>query len=198
MRYRNPSLVCPNLRSGDLIGFAGADITSDFINLVTYGIPRWSVSHVAIAAEYNESLVLFESTFGQVTPCLVAGILVNGTQVQDIDVRINATPGRIYHYPLERPLRAWERRSLSAFLLRGVGKPYDRIGAIRAGAKVWAWLQGFLHDESIASLFCSDWVAAAHRHIERFDTRNVGIWSPNALVREQRRRGILGTPRRIK
>jgi hypothetical protein len=47
-------------------------------------------------------------------------------------------------------------------------------------------------------LFCSEWVAAAHRHIKRFHTDHVGKWSPNRLVRTERKLGILGSPGRLK
>lgn len=189
---------CRNLRPGDIIGFSGYNPASYFINLVTYGIPGWSLSHVGIVAEYEGNLLIFESTDEALDPCAVQGYPIAGTQAQWPVPRIQSYKGRVWHYPLVKPLRSWERRHLTEFLLRSVGRPYDRTGAVRAGAKVWSAIQGLLHDESIAALFCSEWVAAAHRHIERFDTKHIGTWSPNALVREETRRGILDERVRLK
>jgi len=39
------------VRPGDLIGFSGESFISDFINVVTYGVPRWGISHVGIMGE---------------------------------------------------------------------------------------------------------------------------------------------------
>ena len=187
-----------DLAQGDLIGFSGANPYSDLINLTTYGIPRWSLSHVGIVADYHGELLIFESTHGEDTPCAIKGKPVSGTQAQVVEPRIRTYAGRVWHYPLVKPLRPWEGKALSRYLLKSVGRPYDRQGALRAGAKLWAWVQGLLRDEDVASLFCSEWVASAHRHIERFDCVHVGVWSPNALVREERRRGILASPVRLK
>ena len=38
-------------KPGDLIGFSGDSPVSDAINLGTFGLPRWGISHVGIMAE---------------------------------------------------------------------------------------------------------------------------------------------------
>lgn len=187
-----------NLRPGDIIGFSGANGTSDFINIVTYGIPRWSISHVGIVAEYHGRLLIFESTTEAPDKCAIQNAYVTGSQAQDPDLRIPHYKGRVWHYGLVQPLRSWESKALVRFLVGGLGRRYDATGAYKAGAKVWSYIQAKLHPENQEALFCSEWVAAAHRYIERFDTPNISSWSPNALIREERRRGILHCRVRLK
>lgn len=188
-----------DLQPGDIIGFSGANPTSDFINLVTYGIPRWSISHVGICAAYPDGQVLiFESTTEAADPCYIQHAYVTGTQAQKAEPRIASYKGRVWHYPLVKPLRSWESKALTRFLVNDLGRRYDSEGARRAGAKLWAWIQAQLHEESREALFCSEWVAAALRHIERFDTVNISSWSPNALLREGRRRGLISKSGRLK
>jgi hypothetical protein len=188
----------PDLRPGDIIGFSGANVISDCINLVTYGWPRWSISHVGIVATYpNDVLLIFESTTEAPDKCYVQNAFVTGTQAQLIEPRISHYNGRVWHYPLVKSLRPWESKALTRFLVDGLGRRYDAEGAQRAAAKLWAYVQAQLHPESQEALFCSEWVCAAHRFIERFDTTNLN-WSPNALIREEQRRGILGKAIRLK
>lgn len=201
----------PDLRPGDIIGFSGANSTSDFINLVTYGCPRWSISHIGVVAAYpkgsldakwlpdgrSDVLLIFESTTEAPDKCYIQNAFVTGSQAQLIEARASHYNGKVWHYPLVKPLRQWESKALTRFLVGGLGRRYDAAGAARAAAKLWAYVQSRLHPESQEALFCSEWVCAAHRYIERFDTTNLN-WSPNALIREERRRGILGKAIRLK
>jgi len=188
-----------NLRPGDIIGFSGANSTSDFINLVTYGVPRWSISHVGIVAEYpNHVNLIFESTTEAPDRCPIQNAYVTGSQAQEIEPRVLHYKGRVWHYPLVKPLRSWESKALTRFLVASLGKRYDAAGAQLAGAKLWSYIHARLHAENQEALFCSEWVCAAHRYIERFDTPNISSWSPNALIREERRRGILHCRVRLK
>lgn len=198
MKSSNPSTALPNLRPGDIIAFSGYNWQSYFINAVTYGVPLFSVSHVGIMAEHANALMLFESTTNTQHPCAIRRQYVRGTQAHFIEDRMATYDGKIWVYPLVKALRRNERHRLSKYLLGTLGRPYDSLGATRSGAKVWAILQSMLHKESVAALFCSEWVADALRHIERFDTDHVGKWNPNSLVREARRRGIVGKPVRLK
>lgn len=193
MKSKLPSNVLP----GDIIGFSGYSLQSYFINCVTYGIPAYGVSHVGIIGEWHGSLLLYESTTGSKLPCYVAGKPFHGTQCHEIDARLQEYRGKAWHYPLRLPLRPWERKALSRFLTGSLGRPYDSTGAYRAGASAWSWLMARLHAENEAALFCSEWCVAALRFIERFDTDHTGRWSPNAFIRECRRRAILLSPRRI-
>lgn len=184
---------------GDIVGCLGNSFTSHIINIGTYGIPFYGLSHVGIIAESMDNRVLlYESTTLNKYPCAVKGVLFNGTQAQEIDRKIDSYEGKIWHYPLKKPLRVWERRNLSKFLNRKLGIPYDSIGAFRSGGKGFSWLESRMHKENLSSIFCSEWCASAHNYIERFDTDNLSKWNPNAFAREERRRDILLKPIRIK
>lgn len=198
MKYSNLSVGLESLKPGDIIGCSGANFGSDIINLGSYGLPRWSISHVMIVGEDGNDLLLFESTTDCDIPCALRGVTYNGTQAHYPYHRLALYRGKVWHYPLLQPLRAYERRELSKYLISTVGRPYDSIGAERSGLKIWSHINAKLHQENTAKLFCSEWVASALREIERFDTLSVSKWSPNALVREAQRRGIVGYPRRLK
>lgn len=206
-----------NIKPGDIIGFSGDSWMSAMINLTTYGIPYWDLSHVGIVAEYDEmwdgrgreypcceyrprhhELFLFESTFGCLMPCKIQDRVGNGTQAHDIDERIKQYGGKVWHYPLSCALRPLESRRLTAFLLEHLGRDYDAIGAIRAGGVGFSWLESRLRQEDLSSLFCSEYCAGAHKHIDILDVHSASRWSPNLLTRVERRRGILLKPRRMK
>jgi hypothetical protein len=196
---RPVSLRSNEMQPGDIIGFSGANRVSDFINVVTYGIPRWSLSHIGIVGEYKDERVLFESTTLDPDPCLVRGERFNGAQAHSIDSRIAHYEGRIWHYPLYRSLYPAERQRLNEFLNRTIGTPYDKVGAFRAGGIGFSWLESKLHPVmSLNAMFCSEWCAAAHTDIGLFRTDDVGRWSPNLFVRAERRQRILLSPVRMK
>jgi len=188
----------PEPKAGDIIGFSGDSWLSAGINLVTYGIPFWSLSHVGILGEHDGELLLFESTSLSDLPCVIQGKPVWGTQAHRIDECVRAYGGKVWHYPLYRPLYPFENKRLSAFLLEYLGKDYDAIGAFRAGGIGWSWLESKLRRQDLTSLFCSEYCAAAHAHVGVFRTDHVSRWSPNRLVRTERRRGILLKPWRLK
>ncbi len=185
--------------AGDIIGFSGANFTSDAINLVTRGIPRWCISHVGIVGLHNGRPVLFESTTLDDLPCLIRGEKFQGTQAQELSQRIEGYAGRVWHYPLTAPLYEHEVSRLADFLHAHLGIAYDQIGAMRAGDfGGWSWLESQFNDQNLASIFCSEFCAAAHTYIGRFRTDNVSRWSPNKFLRAERRLEILGRPNRVK
>lgn len=192
--FRSPVEFMP----GDLLGFSGHAWSSAGINIATYGIPLWSLSHVAIVGEHEKKTVLFESLTDSPQPCLVAGKLVVGTQVHEIQRTIDEYHGKVWHYPLFRKLYDFERGRLNNFLHEYLGHGYDQIGAFRAGGLGFSWVESWLHPQCLSSLFCSEYCCAAHSTIGVFATDNVARWSPNRLVRKERRMGILLKPRRLK
>jgi hypothetical protein len=151
-----------------------------------------------ILAEHNNDLLIFESTTGCDEECVITKKKQNGTQAHYIDSRLQSYRGKVWHYPLLRPLRTGERKKLSSYLVSSLGIPYDTRGASQSGGKLWSLIESRLHKESLSSLFCSEWVAAGLREIERFDTINASAWSPNSLIRECNERGMLRQCRRIK
>lgn len=188
----------PAPKAGDIVGFSGDSWLSFGINLATYGIPFWSLSHVGIVAEHEGELLLFESTSLSELSCVIQGKPVRGTQAHRLDECVQAYGGRVWHYPLYRPLYPQENKRLSRFLLEYLGKDYDAIGAFRAGGIGWSWLESKLRPQDLSSLFCSEYCAAAHARIGIFRTDHAGRWSPNRLVRTERLRGVLRRPWRLK
>ena len=186
------------LRAGDLLGFSGRAWTSAFINIATYGIPFWSLSHVAMIGEYAGRLLVFESDECPIHPCAIRGIHARGVQAHAIAEKVATYPGKVWHYALSRELYDFENERLSNFLLSHIGRGYDDIGAMRAGGLGFSWIESWLHEENLNSLFCSEYCAAAHREVGLFPTDNVARWSPNRLVRKERRMGLLLRPRRLK
>jgi len=188
----------PTPKAGEIIGFSGDSWLSVGINLATYGIPFWSLSHVGIVGEHDGELLLFESTSLSELSCAIQRKPVWGTQAHRLDECVQAYGGKVWHYPLYRPLYPFESKRLSAFLLEYIGKDYDAIGAFRAGGIGWSWLESKLRRQDLSSLFCSEYCAAAHARVGVFRTDHAGRWSPNRLVRTERRRGILLKPWRLK
>jgi hypothetical protein len=183
---------------GDILGFSGRGLVSDTVNLFTYGIPRWSLSHVAIIGEYEGRLLLFESTTLDRQPCAILGECIHGTQAHEIEDRIKGYDGKVWHYPLTTPLSNEQRRQLTTFLVLTLGTPYDEIGAFRSGGLGFSYLESLLRPSSLHSIFCSEWCAEAHARISVFKTNNVSRYNPNHFVRDERRQGILRRPWRLK
>lgn len=196
--HNNVSLNGQLPKAGDIIGFSGDHWQSLVINLVTYGIPWWSLSHIGIIGEYKGQPLLFESTTLDDTPCVVRGRGFQGTQAQHLESRLASYRGKVWHYPLYRSLFDHEKSRLNSFLLDTIGIPYDQIGAFRAGGIGYSWLESQLREADLSSLFCSEWCCAAHTAIGLFKTTNVSRYSPNKFVRAERRQELLLSPRRLK
>jgi hypothetical protein len=186
------------IQAGDIIGFSGWNWISALINMGSFGIPFWSISHVGIMAEHNGKLLLFESTTLNTVPCEVTGKRISGSQAHPLEHNLQNYNGAIWHYPLYRPLFDHERLRLNEFLVSTIGRPYDAIGAFRSGGAGFSWLESQFREADLHSLFCSEWCAAAHAEIGLFTTDNGSRWSPNHLTRRERRLGILRRPRRLK
>lgn len=185
-------------RAGDILAFSGSGHVSDIINIFTFGIPRFSISHVGIVGEHHGQLLLFESTTLASGPCEILGKPIKGSQAQRIDSRILSYRGRIWHYPLYRSLYDHEAERLTEFLVSGLGRPYDQIGAVRAGGLAFSWFESKIHKPNLASLFCSEWCVAALSEIGIFPTTHVSKWNPNRFIRKGRKLQVLQIPRRIK
>jgi ASC-1-like (ASCH) protein len=188
----------PEIKVGDIIAFSGRKFFSDVINIFSYGCPRWSASHVGIIGRYNGELLLFESTTLSNIPCVIQGNFHKGVQAVRLEDRLAAYEGRAWLYPLYRPLFDAEQDQLNAFLRYYIGTEYDRIGAIRSGGKVFSWFESLLHKENLDSIFCSELLAATHRHIGLIETDNVSRWNPNRLIKFERDLGIINKRRRLR
>lgn len=191
-------LVLPtSFRPGDILAFSGRSLLSDLINVATLGFPRFSISHVGIIGEWHHELLLFESTMQNTSPCRIQGVPVRGSQAQRLGPRLNRYRGKVWHYQLHRPLYRHENERLSKFLESGIGRPYDEVGAFRAGGVAFSWFESKLRPPNLAALFCSEWVAAALSEIGVMPTDHPSKWNPNRLIRHCRKIGILKKPVRI-
>lgn len=192
-----PSIPC-ELQPGDLIGFSGTAIASHWINLVTYGIPYWGLSHIGIVGENDGQLLIYESCYGDPSPCVIRGERFSGTQAHTLADRLETYDGKIWLYRLTSALYDHERVRLARFLSDSLGVPYDMLGAFRAGGVGLSTVESLLRPADLTSLFCSEWCCAALTHIGRFRTDHVSRWSPNRLIRSARRQGIVSWPIRLK
>lgn len=168
---------------GSLLAFSGQGIVSRFIDFITYSA---GVSHVGVIARHRGRLKLFESTYE------------DGVQAVKIGQRVERYIGKVWLYPLSRPLYEHEDERLSDFLTGLIGTKYDLPGALKAAGYLTAKFKASATKPNLSTAFCSELVAAAHSHIGMFPTCNPSRWSPNTLIRAERRAGILQTPERLK
>lgn len=186
-------------KAGDIIGFSGDTPVNDLINVATWGVPRWGLSHVGIVAPYDYALALFEST--SLAPagskCIVQRKHVKGVQAHWLsDVRMRT--GKIWHYPLSRALSDDESKRLTEFLLSQIGRGYDFRGAARSGGGVMLRAAALLFkQESLDDEFCSELTAAAYSALGLLPTRNASAYNPNSFTRHARRAGVLQSPARV-
>lgn len=208
-------MIDPNLayrigepRPGDVLGFSHGGMLGVTINLATLGVPFWGLSHVGIVTRqgdgkllYNEQsaacielLVVCESTVLAFHPCLATNRDVAGVQIQPLCRRLWSYQGKVWSYRLRRPLTAQSEEKLMQFCHSHLGKSYDAVGAFRARGAGFGWLEKRLRSEDLSSVFCSEFAAAALRHVGVFDTDNASRWNPNALCRALVRRGVVHVP----
>lgn len=195
-RYLDLNVVKP----GDIVGFCGHSWLSAGINIATYGVPLFGLSHIGIMAHaLDKRLLIFESTsLNDDEPCEITGKSILGTQAHRLERILELYSGRAWHYPLYRPLYAWEDERLTEFLVGTIGTPYDMMGAFRAGGVGLSWVESLFREQNLTTIFCSEWVAAAYAYVGLHPTDNVSRWSPNKLTRHLRWDGIICKPRRLK
>lgn len=184
-------------KPGEVLGFSGDGGISFMVNILSYGIPWISISHLGILGEHEGELLLFESTTLSNIPCKIQDKLTKGVQAVRLKDRVEKYDGKVFHYPLVNPLFASEQRRLNQFLHDQIGKPYDLIGALRSGGSLFAWFESHLREADLNFLFCSELVASSLHRVDRLETHNVSSWSPNKLIRHGLKKKILQKPRRL-
>ena len=198
-RYRENPFIPDEIKAGDIIGFSGDSWISTLVNIATYGIPFWGLSHVGIMGHADDGrLMLFESTQLDDLPCEITGEVFLGTQAHQLEHVVSVYKGKVWHYPLYRPLYATEDERLTEFLMSTIHTPYDKLGAFRSAGVGLSWIESLLHRDNLNSIFCSEWCCAAHTYIGVFRTDNVSRWNPNRFVRTERRIHVLRAPGRLK
>ncbi len=188
----------PAFKVGDVIGFSGRSWGSRLINIATYGLPGWGISHVGVIGEYHGKLFLFESLIEGNRGCLIVGGEIPGVQAHDIPRSVIGYEGRVWHYPLYRQLYDHEARRLNLTILSNIGKPYDEMGAMRSGGAGLSWVESLFRGEELASLFCSEFVAYEFATTGLYPIVNASRWNPNRLIRRLRRHRVLKKPVRLK
>ena len=194
-------IVSPSdIKAGDVIGFSGNSWISGLINIGTYGIPFWGISHVGIMAHAADGrLLLFESTTLENMPCEIAGECFNGTQAHTLDKILKAYDGKVWHYPLYRPLYDSEDKRLTEFLMATIHTPYDAMGAFRSAGVGLSWIESCFREQDLHMIFCSEWVAAAlvvHRNLSYRQRQPGGIRT--ILCGRLRRKELVFKPRRLR
>jgi len=198
VKFMLPGAV--GIKAGDVVGFSGYNWISAAVNIATYGIPFFALSHVGLIANCPDGkLRLFESTtLDDNIPCEITGKSICGTQAHALDFIVQRYCGKVWHYPLYRSLYPQEDERLTEFLMETIGTPYDAMGAFRSAGVGLSRIESLFREQDLTSIFCSEWVAAAYTTVGLFATDNVSRWSPNRLVRRLRRAEILLKPRRLK
>lgn len=193
----DPDLEQITIRPGDVIGFTKHNWVNWVIELATLSLPGWGVSHVGIVADHPRGmpgLVVYESLAVSHRACIIQGQVTSGVQCHWLHDTI-ADAGQVRVYRLADPLDAEEAAKLSNFAQRCIGLRYDTTGALSARDLLCGWLHRLIFArEDLERFFCSEFVAACHRYVGRFRTRNVSAWSPNRLIRTETRAGIILPP----
>lgn len=189
------------IKPGDLIGFSGRSLLAHAINLGSLGVPFLGLSHVGIVGHLGYDLVLYESTTTvDDMPCLVRGEVVTGVQCHPIADRVEAFSGRVWHYPLRRPLPAeqakWLAHRLESLCLNAC--PYDYIGAWNSRSMLIALaMRAKFGKEDLREVFCSEMVAHEWAAMNILKTWNASRWNPNGLARYAVRHGITHKPTEV-
>ena len=165
------------------------------INIATYGIPLWGISHVGIMAHASDGrLLIFESTSLDNLPCEISHENFTGTQAHLLNDILRVYNGRAWHYPLYRPLYDYEDKRLTEFLMATIHTPYDAMGAFRSAGVGLSWVESLFHPENLHSIFCSEWVAAAYANIGLVPSQRGPLESQSPGKTPARGRGSAGPP----
>ena len=90
--------VAETIKAGDIVGFSGRSWISAGINIATYGIPLWDISHVGIMAHAPDGrLLIFESTSLENLPCEISHENFTGTQAHLLDDILRVYEGKAWH-----------------------------------------------------------------------------------------------------
>jgi len=187
--------MAARLQPGDLLFFWGRGWVSRLIELATRG-----PSHVGIACPHNERLLVFESTTLCPLPCALTGRPSRGVQAHGVELRVAACEGRVARLPLAPfwRLNRAEEELLHRLLVRHLlGRAYDLEGALLAGSRWFKWSHWMPYPD-LATLFCSEMVAALLMRLARLPLGNPAAYHPAGLLRALRRCGTYAPPEMLK
>lgn len=180
-------------RPGDLLGFSHCSASGVIVNLGTFGVPFYGLSHVAIVAHHPDTgrPVLFESLESENGPCLIQNAVVTGVQCQPIRQRIARYRGHVWSMPLAEPLNDEESERLTAKATLYIGRQYDYVGAKRSRG-LTLFEKALYRAPDLTSLFCSEYVADLLMTSDRLSPCNVSRMNPNRLYRRMKGEGRFG------
>ncbi len=186
------------LKPGDVLGFSSCSCSGAVVNLATFGVPFWGLSHVGIVARWQGELLLFESTSLCGQPCVIRGNQVVGLQAHKIQRRVAKYNGKVWVYPLRNRLGEANDHGLGLLCQGYLGRSYDYIGAFRCRSTPFGWLERKLSGPNKQALFCSEFVANMLLSCGQFRTLDTEKWNPNNLCRALVKRGVTSKPQRLK
>jgi len=197
MNYTEQMFRLDGLADGDVVGFSGQGFVSDAINVGTYGVPRWGLSHIGIVSTYRGERYLFESTSLNDDPCAILRKPISGVQAHKIK-HLLTRPGKVWRYPLQDRILKTSGVKLNLVLLDQLGVKYDYLGAARSGGFLLRIIKSCTRQQNLDKLFCSELVAHALTQIGVTHINNSSAQSPNSLARRLKRKGICKPRIRIK
>ncbi len=184
-------------KSGDILAFSGASFQSDIINIGTYGIPRWSISHVGIVS--TDFLRWSRKEIPHFHPTILFEAMPSGVQFRvNIKKIVNEYNGRVWVYPLYRRLYPHEVQRLADSLFDIEEIPYDKVGAGRSAGFLFATIQALFRGQDLSTFFCSELIANKLSEIGIHPVTNASKWNPNRLVRDLRNDRVVCKPIRLK
>ena len=176
------SLNDTDWQAGDIVLFSGRSPFS----LIIRGATCSRYSHAAIIADvaaydllfagalhgqlneqricdWKRKKLLFESTSLAETPCEILGKRIAGTQARDPDLVTSTYPGRVWRMALRDrwKLHNQESRDLTESLLVGLGRKYDKAGAMLAGTIALKWLGCAWRARDRETMVCVEYLAQA-------------------------------------
>ncbi len=191
------------VKVGDIIGFSGCAWDSDLINMATYGIPRWSLSHVGIIAKnpLTGKLLVYESNEHCPLRCAITKTYHDGVQAHSLKTLLKKYHGKVWLYRVNCYVDdgyLGSVTSLSDYAFDHIGVPYDWEGAKQSGGKLVSAIKSIFGRADTSRLFCSEFVAELLDAFGIFPVKNVSAWSPNRMMRRLTRRGLYDKAVRLK
>ncbi len=181
----NYSDIRSQIRSGDLLAFAGQNPVSELIKLAT-GSP---VSHVGVVLQ---SQLVFDDRVQSVQlNHLVESTLHDGrsgVMLNRLSERLERFEGDIWYLPLAESVRqSIDFQAFFEFLLHQQGKPYDWRQALLSAADPidnWPLLDELMpQPEDFQRLFCSELIMGALQAGGLFQEHNASSLTPAELLR---------------
>lgn len=137
--------------------------------------------------EWQDRLLLLESTTLCAEPCLLQGVPVSGVQAHEITARVCAYDGDVWVLRLREPLSRVESQKLTAVLLDTIGTRYDHRGALLSAT---IWLKHGIRAARAAdreTIYCCestvDALQKALSASRKYKRREPGSLAPRGVVR---------------